>query len=62
LQGDALKDFANSWEQHSWESAVKNHAMYTEWLTRFTWHEGTLEYAKKRIAELEEKYPQLKEK
>lgn len=51
------KDFANSWEQKSWQFAAERHQRFQRLAASS--HEGLSEYAKKVIKELEEKYPQL---
>lgn len=57
---DKPKDSKNSWEQVSWEFAVQRYARCKTLLNSKL--PGIREYAEKTIEQLEEKYPQLKEK
>lgn len=61
------KDFANSYEQHSWEFALSEHSRMHDWIERFGKSETyasqlLVRRANERIAELEERFPQLKKK
>jgi len=53
-----MKDFAKSYSQFSWASAVEAHTRLQNWLTSPV--ESMRNYAEKRIHDLEKEYPQLK--
>lgn len=53
------KDFAQSFDQRMWESAVRRHALWTGLLNSV--FESTREHAREQLDDLEEQFPQLKQ-
>lgn len=56
-----MKDFKDSYEQKRWELAVRFHTSASEALQK-VFLESTKQHLRERIKELEERYPQLKNK
>lgn len=56
-----MKDFANTYEQKAWQSAVAEYSRMRNWEEKFAFSEKAVAYAKTRIDDLEIKYPQLKD-
>jgi hypothetical protein len=55
-----MADFKNSYEQKHWEFVVSTHSRMKQRLITFSNNKAIVDWAEKKIEELEIKYPQLK--
>lgn len=56
------KDSANSWEQSSWRFALEQHGRLRAILAKITTSDALKARCEKMIADLEQRWPQLKER
>lgn len=56
------KDSANSWEQSSWRFALEQHGRLRAILAKFPQNDTLKQRCEKMIADLEQRWPQLKER